>query len=138
MHNPLPASIGVLAVLALVWAALAQTGREVYVVPRTPWGDPDLQGQWNSQTSTPLQRPTSGPLANRDTISEEEAETFEASERRSFDDAPRAGTTAGEPASAAPAKAAPAPAARPRTPAQGRHPDLAPAVDGARPGHLRR
>jgi hypothetical protein len=59
--------------------------------PRTPWGDPDIQGQWNSQTSTPLQRPTSGPLAGRESISEDEAETFEATERRSFDEAPRAG-----------------------------------------------
>jgi hypothetical protein len=59
--------------------------------PRTPWGDPDIQGQWNNQTSTPLQRPTTGPLAGRETISEEEAETFEQTERRSFDEAPRAG-----------------------------------------------
>ena len=59
--------------------------------PRTPWGDPDIQGQWNSQTSTPLQRPTSGPLSGRETISEEEAETFEETERRGFDEAPRAG-----------------------------------------------
>jgi hypothetical protein len=59
--------------------------------PRTSWGDPDIQGQWNSQTSTPLQRPTSGPLAGRESISEDEAETFEATERRSFDEAPRAG-----------------------------------------------
>jgi hypothetical protein len=59
--------------------------------PRTAWGDPDIQGQWNSQTSTPLQRPSTGPLSGRDTISEEEAETFEQTERRSFDEAPRAG-----------------------------------------------
>jgi len=59
--------------------------------PRTPWGDPDIQGQWNSQTSTPLQRPTTGPLADRETISEEEAETFEETERRGFDAAPSAG-----------------------------------------------
>ena len=30
---------------------------EGLTAPRTPWGDPDLQGQWNSQTSTPLERP---------------------------------------------------------------------------------
>ena len=28
-----------------------------YTAPRTPWGDPDLQGIWNNATSTPLQRP---------------------------------------------------------------------------------
>jgi hypothetical protein len=27
--------------------------------PRTPWGDPDLQGIWNNATITPLQRPES-------------------------------------------------------------------------------
>jgi hypothetical protein len=59
--------------------------------PRTPWGDPDIQGQWNNQTSTPLQRPTTGPLAGKETITEEEAESFEQGERRSFDEAPRAG-----------------------------------------------
>ena len=25
--------------------------------PRTPWGDPDLQGLWNYSTNMPLQRP---------------------------------------------------------------------------------
>lgn len=25
--------------------------------PRTPWGDPDLQGLWTSETSTPFERP---------------------------------------------------------------------------------
>ena len=25
--------------------------------PRTPWGDPDLQGTWNNGTITPLERP---------------------------------------------------------------------------------
>jgi hypothetical protein len=59
--------------------------------PRTAWGDPDLQGQWNSQTSTPLQRPVEGKLASRETLSEEEAETLEEANRQSFDQAPRKG-----------------------------------------------
>ena len=36
--------------------------------PRTAWGDPDLQGQWNSQTSTPLERPRTGALAGKETL----------------------------------------------------------------------
>ena len=28
-------------------------------LPRTPWGDPDLQGLWNNSTTTPLERLTS-------------------------------------------------------------------------------
>src|SRR4030095_1924094 len=58
---------------------------------RTPWGDPDLQGQWNSQTSTPLERPLTGALAGRETISEDEAEEFEKTSRESFDAAPTRG-----------------------------------------------
>lgn len=59
--------------------------------PRTPWGDPDLQGQWNSQTSTPLQRPLEGALASKETLSEEEADAIEEANRRSFDEKPQAG-----------------------------------------------
>jgi hypothetical protein len=44
--------------------------------PRTPWGDPDLQGIWNDATSTPLQRP--GGLAGKDVLGDEEAADFEA------------------------------------------------------------
>ena len=47
-----------LAVLVFVQApanALGQQGDDV--VPRTPWGDPDLQGLWNNFTITPLERP---------------------------------------------------------------------------------
>jgi hypothetical protein len=58
---------------------------------RTPWGDPDIQGQWNSQTSTPLERPLTGELAGRETISEDEAEEFESRNRQSFDAPPTKG-----------------------------------------------
>jgi hypothetical protein len=46
-----------------------------YNVPRTPWGDPDLQGVWNDATSTPLQRPNGA----KDVLSDEEAADFQAS-----------------------------------------------------------
>ena len=39
-------------------------------VPRTPWGDPDLQGIWNFGTITPLERPTQ--LKDRATLTPEE------------------------------------------------------------------
>jgi hypothetical protein len=86
MRNCIIASLA-----ALTIACSASPGEEGWTPPRTPWGDPDIQGQWNSQTATPLERPASGPLAGREQISEEEAETFEQSERESFDQAPRAG-----------------------------------------------
>ena len=57
-------------------------------VPRTPWGDPDLQGLWNFGTNTPLQRPPE--WAGRQWLTEEEVaavnlewSTFATSERRS-------------------------------------------------------
>jgi hypothetical protein len=58
---------------------------------RTAWGDPDIQGQWNSQTSTPLERPLQGKLAGKQSISEEEAEEFEKENRETFDAPPTAG-----------------------------------------------
>jgi len=44
-------------------------------VPKTPWGDPDLQGVWNDATSTPLQRP--GGVGSKDTLNDEEAAEFQ-------------------------------------------------------------
>src|ERR671922_191492 len=47
-----------LAVLVLsVSATTAGQGRSRYVAPRTPDGQPDLQGFWTNTTYTPLQRP---------------------------------------------------------------------------------
>jgi len=43
-------------------------------VPRTPWGEPDIQGVWNDATSTPLQRPAS--VGGKDVLNDEEAEEF--------------------------------------------------------------
>ena len=38
---------------------------------RTPWGDPDLQGNWSGETLTPLQRPAR--FANKPVLTPEEA-----------------------------------------------------------------
>ena len=46
-----------------------------YTVPRTTWGDPDLQGIWNNATSTPLQRPER--FGDKSVLADEEAEQFE-------------------------------------------------------------
>ena len=40
-------------------------------LPRTPWGDPDLQGIWDYWTFTPLERPAE--FADRDLLTAEEA-----------------------------------------------------------------
>ena len=39
--------------------------------PRTPWGEPDLQGTWNGQTLTPLERPLR--FAGKEALTEAEA-----------------------------------------------------------------
>ena len=47
-----------LAVAAAVVATVPVTGQEsTYTAPRTPDGQPDLQGFWTNQTYTPLERP---------------------------------------------------------------------------------
>ena len=99
MRNKVLVSIGgIVIVLAFTWAvstqlhgqAISEKG-EKYAVPRTAWGDPDLQGQWNSQTSTPLERPQTGALAGRDTITAEEAESLEVKHLADGDAPPAAG-----------------------------------------------
>jgi len=57
-------------------APATATRAKARTAPRTPWGDPDLQGIWNDATSTPLQRP--GGLAGKDVLGDEEAADFEA------------------------------------------------------------
>jgi hypothetical protein len=74
-----------LMALSLVPSVQAQK----YRTPRTPWGDPDLQGLWSNQTSTPLERP--GSLVDRQTLTKEEAEEREEQARRSADRPPSAG-----------------------------------------------
>jgi hypothetical protein len=68
-----------------------RTSGKKWTPSKTSWGDPDIQGQWNSQTSTPLERPLSGELAGKDVLSDEEAETLENEARAVFDKAPTAG-----------------------------------------------
>jgi hypothetical protein len=90
-------SLGILIILA--WLApepIAGQGsgsQKKWTPPRTSWGDPDIQGQWNSQTSTPLERPRTGELAKKEALTDEEAETLEEANRRTFDQQPAPGDT---------------------------------------------
>src|SRR5947207_2648988 len=47
---------------------------KAWTSPKTPWGDPDLQGIWNDATSTPLQRPAR--LGEKGVLAEQEADQF--------------------------------------------------------------
>ena len=59
---------------AIVVASMAALGGSPagYAAPRTPWGDPDLQGIWPSthMVGVPLERPTE--LGTRATLTDEE------------------------------------------------------------------
>ena len=58
-------------------SAQAETGRR-----RTPWGDPDLQGQWNSQTADAARAAADGRIGwERDYLTDEEAEEVEKENR---------------------------------------------------------
>jgi len=61
----------VIVVIALVVATLPVAGQN-WTPPRTPWGDPDLQGLWPSveMLSVPIQRPAE--LGTKATLSDEE------------------------------------------------------------------
>ena len=55
-HRCLAAVFTVIGVVALTpMFAAAQSANTA--PPRTPWGDPDLQGRWTMATFTPLERP---------------------------------------------------------------------------------
>jgi len=59
------------AIKAAADAFKKETSLKAYVVPKTPWGDPDLRGVWNTATYTRLQRPEE--LGNKAFYTEEEA-----------------------------------------------------------------
>ena len=60
-----------LAVIALVGLAVHLHAQH-WTVPRTPWGDPDLQGYWPSveMLGVPLERPAR--LGDRATLTDDE------------------------------------------------------------------
>lgn len=58
--------LGLLAAASLV----AQTAKTAYVPPKTPWGDPDLQGVWPGNMGVPMQRPLN--QGERATLTDEE------------------------------------------------------------------
>ena len=57
----------VVIVSGLAWLAPVSATAQTLT---TPWGDPDLQGQWTNTTTTPLQRPED--LSGQETLTAEE------------------------------------------------------------------
>jgi hypothetical protein len=91
MRHRFAAEVAVVAAL-VVWAPFAvapgagqtpssaastkRTTKTEATTPRTPWGDPDLQGVWSYASLTPLERPAA--VAGREFFTREEAAALEA------------------------------------------------------------
>jgi hypothetical protein len=74
-HWSIPA-FGVLITVAASGLSLPSlTAAQTQEPPRTPWGQPDLQGVWDFRTITPLQRPER--FGDRAFLTSEEAATLE-------------------------------------------------------------
>ncbi len=56
-------------------ATSAVPNPKAWIVPRTPWGHPDLQGIWSTATITPFERPAE--MAGKEFLTEKEAADFE-------------------------------------------------------------
>jgi hypothetical protein len=67
-------------------AAAAPTSVAKSKVPRTPWGDPDLQGTWDYRTITPLER--AREFGTREFYTEAEKKALEDRAGRRMDTAP--------------------------------------------------
>jgi hypothetical protein len=65
---------GVLAASFTLTAQIRPAGPKMpkasYTPPKTPWGDPDLQGNWPAQFNIPMQR--AGNLKDKEVLSDEE------------------------------------------------------------------
>src|ERR1044071_1063015 len=48
----------------------AAVSPKAFTAPKTPWGDPDLQGQWPADVNIPMQRPLN--LAEKSKLTPEE------------------------------------------------------------------
>ena len=68
-----------LTAAASILVAAALSAQSPYSAPRTAWGHPDLQGNWNAATLTPLERPDNaqGKLS----LTKDEAAAIERTER---------------------------------------------------------
>ena len=56
----------------------SSTPAETWTAPRTPWGEPDLQGVWRRESATPLERPSR--FEGREFLTEEEVAAAQAAQ----------------------------------------------------------
>src|SRR5580658_10182103 len=82
-------SLRLLITTAIVVASVAPAATppgKAWVSPRTPYGQPDLQGVWTNATITPFERP--GELAGKRVLTSEEAAAIEKQAAQNRVDAP--------------------------------------------------
>jgi hypothetical protein len=77
-----------LVLLASAWPLVAQRAAGTWTAPRTPWGDPDLQGKWpgTAMMGVPIERPQQ--LGGRAQLTDEEFAARQAQSREQSADAP--------------------------------------------------
>ena len=86
----LAVAIPILTLPSSLEAGQAAKGRaKAWSAPRTPWGDPDLQGVWNTSGTTPLERPDQ--YAGRALLTDRELEALQAEAANREDAPPRPG-----------------------------------------------
>ena len=90
MHLRRYVTLTVAGVLLAVATAIAQAPAPPSG-PRTPWGDPDLQGLWTNATVTPFERPAN--LSGKAVLTQEEAAEFERQTNQARDADNRGGGT---------------------------------------------
>ena len=75
-------AVATLALTSAVGASMAAQGR--WTTPRTPWGEPDLQGTYSNRTITPFERPAE--VGGREFFTKEEVAALEARAQQSGGD----------------------------------------------------
>ena len=69
------ASFSIIALVVLASVATAGQESAGWTAPKTPWGDPDVQGIWTNETITTFERPAT--FADKAVLTEEEARALE-------------------------------------------------------------
>ena len=75
--------------VGVAWAQEQGSADASSTVPRTPWGDPDLQGVWDYRSVTPLERPAA--FGDREFLTEEEVAALEGRAADRLDEPPDEG-----------------------------------------------